>query len=235
MSLSCPSFIGDPSSDLCHAVDNYCERTDPSLWSEPVNAFTNGAFLVAAWFAWRLAARHPSPAHRRLIQALIIVMALVGPGSFLFHTVATRWAEWGDVIPILIFMLLYLWLILTCFFRWPGWLKLLALAVFFAITFYLEAAVPGTVLWGGALYLPTVLVLVAIAIALFRMRSAAAAPMVGATAVFLLSFASRTLDASICPSFPLGTHFLWHLLNALLLFLLLRLVILHEPRQLSSS
>lgn len=231
MSLSCPSFIAANSPDLCRAVDHYCERTDPSLWSEPVNALTNAAFLAAAWFAWRLAARHPSPAHRRLIQVLIIAMAIVGPGSFLFHTVATRWAEWGDVIPILIFMLLYLWLVLTCFFRWPGWLKLVALAVFFAVTFYLEAAVPGTVLWGGALYIPTVLVLIATTVALYRIGSAAAPAMVGATAVFFLSFAARTLDASICPSFPLGTHFLWHLLNAALLFLLLRLVILYEPRR----
>lgn len=235
MSLICPSFIAAGSPDLCRAVDHYCERTDPSLWSEPLNALTNAAFPIAAWVAWRLLARHPNHPHRRLIQALIIVMAVVGPGSFLFHTVATRWAEWGDVIPILVFMLLYLWLVLTCFFRWPGWLKLAALAVFFAVTFYLEAAVPGTVLWGGALYMPTVLVLVATAAALYRIGSTAAPAMVGATVVFLLSFTARTLDASVCPSFPLGTHLFWHLLNALLLFLLLRLAILHEPRRQAGS
>ena len=35
------------------------------------------------------------------IEALIIISAVVGLGSFLFHTIATRWAEWGDVLPIL--------------------------------------------------------------------------------------------------------------------------------------
>jgi hypothetical protein len=231
MSLNCPSLVADISPDLCRAVDHYCERIDASFWSEPVNALTNAAFPIAAWIAWRLAANHPNHAHLRLIQTLIIVMAIVGPGSFLFHTVATRWAEWGDVIPILVFMLLYLWLVLTCFFRWPGWLKLAALAVFFAVTFYLEAAVPGTVLWGGALYMPTVLVLVATTVALYRIGSAAAPAMVGATVVFLLSFTARPLDASVCLSFPLGSHFLWHLLNALLLFLLLRLAISYAPRR----
>jgi len=29
-------------------IDNYCERIDPSFWSEPVNAMTNLAFIVAA-------------------------------------------------------------------------------------------------------------------------------------------------------------------------------------------
>ena len=233
MTLACPGFIAALSPDLCHAVDHYCERTDPSLWSEPVNAFTNAAFPLGAWLIWRLAARHIALAQRRLIQALIIVMATVGPGSFLFHTVGTRWAEWGDVIPILVFMLLYLWLILTVYFSWPGWLKLAALAVFFAITFYLEAAVPGTVLWGGAMYLPTILVLAAISWMLHRRGSAAGPAMTGAIVVFLLSFAARTVDMPLCPVFPLGTHFLWHLLNALLLYLLLRLAILHAPSRFS--
>lgn len=120
MSLACPRLIAALSPDLCRAIDHYCERTDPSLWSEPVNALTNAAFPLGAWFAWRLAARHTGIGHRKLVGSLIILMAIVGFGSFLFHTVATRWAEWGDVIPILGFMLLYLWLILTCFFRCPA-------------------------------------------------------------------------------------------------------------------
>jgi len=234
MSLSCPDMIAAISPELCRAVDNYCERTDSSLWAEPVNAFSNAAFLVAAWFAWQSAARHPSYPYRVSIQILIIVMGIVGPGSFLFHTVATRWAEWGDVIPILVFMLLFLWLLFRCFFRWSGWLTVAALAAFFAVTFYLEVAVPGTVLWGGALYLPTILVLIASAAALYRVEPKAAPAMVGATVVFLLSFTARTLDASICTSFPLGTHFLWHCLNALLLFLLVRLVILQQTQRAES-
>lgn len=86
-------------------------------------------------------------------------------------------------------------------------------------------------LWGGALYLPTVLVLVIISWLLHRMASAAAPPMIGATAVFLLSLLARSLDTPLCSLFPQGTHFLWHLLNALLLFLLLRLAILYAPRR----
>ena len=39
--------------------------------------------------------------------------------------------------------------------------------------------------------------------------------------LFAVSSAFRTLDAAVCSLVPLGTHFLWHLLNALVLFLLL--------------
>src|SRR5215472_915453 len=144
MSLACPSLIGSYQPELCAAVDHYCERTGSALDAEPINALTNAAFLVAALDAWRLMSRNVSGRTTGLISALILTMALVGLGSFLFHTVATRWAEWGDVLPIMLFMLLYLWLVLTTFFGWPPWLKLLALAAYFAATFHAEASVPAS-------------------------------------------------------------------------------------------
>ena len=38
-------------------LDYYCERCGPGLLAEPINACTNGSFLVAAWAAWALARR----------------------------------------------------------------------------------------------------------------------------------------------------------------------------------
>jgi hypothetical protein len=228
MSIACPSLIANYSPTLCAAVINYCERSSAALNAEPINALTNAAFLVAAWGTWRLLSRHPSPQRRGLVWALISTMVIVGLGSFLFHTVATRWAEWGDVLPIMVFMLLYLWLVLTRFLRWRTWLKLIALGVYFAATFYLEAAVPSTVLWGGALYLPTILLMIAMGTRLYWQRSRAAAGIVAATVVFLLSFSARTLDAKVCPVLPIGTHFMWHLLNATLLYILMRVAVLYS-------
>ena len=47
----------------------------------------------------------------------------------------------------------------------------------------------------------------------------------GATGVFLLSVIFRTIDRDICASLSLGTHFLWHLLNGLMIGLLLQMLI----------
>ena len=41
-----------------------------------------------------------------------------------------------------------------------------------------------------------------------------------AAVIFPLSLAARTLDRTLCSIFPIGTHFVWHLLNALVLYLL---------------
>ena len=229
MSLQCPSLFADRYPDLCQAIDHYCERTAPDLDAELVNALTNAAFLVGATLAWRLLARQPEANAGALIRALIAAMAAVGLGSFLFHTLGTRWAEWGDVIPILIFMLLYLWFALTCLFAWPAMWKIPALALFCLATFLLEARVPGDVLWGGTLYIPTILTFIVIGTVLKLRQHPAANAMIGAILVFFAAFAARSSDMPACETFPLGTHFLWHLLNATLLYLLVRLAILKVP------
>lgn len=159
ISIACPTLIASLDPALCRAVDIYCERTSASLDSELLNAFTNAAFLVASWAAWPLRARAKSGALGS-IRILVGLIALTGLGSFLFHTVATRWAEWADVIPIVAFMLAYMWFVMTWLFGLNLWTKILVIVGFSVVTLWLEAKVPSTVLWGGALYLPTLFVAV---------------------------------------------------------------------------
>jgi len=227
MDLACPAVFAESWPDMCRAVDHYCERTSAALDAEPVNAITNFAFPIGAGVLWLGYGRRSAVAGRGLIIALILAMAVVGFGSLLFHVLGTRWAEWGDVIPILVFILLYLWFVLTYLFDFSTVLKVAILTLFFIATFYLEAEVPGDVLWGGALFIPTILIFVTIGFVLRRRRHPAGSPMLLAMAVFFCAYFFRSLDHAICDAFPLGTHFMWHLLNATLLFLLIRLAVVH--------
>ena len=84
-------------------MDAYCEGTGPDDWSEPINAMTNLAFLIAALVLWpRL--RGPEMAMGRALAAVLFV---IGVGSRLFHTHANRLTGLMDVLPILGFILLY--------------------------------------------------------------------------------------------------------------------------------
>ena len=89
-------------------VDLYCERLGPGLWAEPVNTTTNLVFFVAAWVTWRMAD------HLRAFSVgvwlLIGLIGAIGMGSGLFHAFATNWARVLDVVPILLFQLVYVWL-----------------------------------------------------------------------------------------------------------------------------
>lgn len=206
------------------AVDLYCERADPSFWAEPLNAVTNAAFLIAALAAtvhW----------YRRELDlpvlGLIVVIAMVGIGSFAYHTVATRSAAYFDTIPISVFIYGYLLLALRRLLR-MGWLGTVVVLVLYAVVSHgLAWIVPRGFLNGSYTYLPALTALLWVA---YRVEDEERRGTIFlATGLFALSLSFRTIDLTICAVFPLGTHFLWHSLNAVVLYLLLRAAM--KPRQ----
>ena len=48
-----------------------------------------------------------------------------------------------------------------------------------------------------------------------------------ASGLFAISLTFRSLDGPLCNVFPLGTHFMWHILNGVLLGWLLLTMIRH--------
>jgi Ceramidase len=201
--------------DWSTPLDLYCERTDASFWAEPVNALSNVAFLIAAAVAfrlWRRGDRDDWPA-----LALIGVVAAVGIGSFLFHTVATRAAILADVIPIAIFIYGYLLLALVRFLHFK------AVVAGTIVVAFAAASAPPRLLNGSVGYLPALAALIAVALATGARSTRHNLGL--AAAVFAVSLAFRTADTAICPQFAVGSHFVWHVLNAVLLYVLLRTAI----------
>ena len=200
-------------------IDAYCERLGPAFWAEPVNALTNAAFPIAAWVAWRRWRGDP------LCAALAATLAVIGVGSFLFHTLATPLAAAADVIPILGFILLYVW---AAHRRWWGQGRLAA-GLFTAATVPWIAAlaplfglVPG--LREAAVYWPVPLLILVHAALLRRRLPGVARGLAAGAGVLVLSLAFRSTDRAACGAFPVGTHFLWHLLNALMLGLMIEVL-----------
>lgn len=222
--------------DLSRAVINYCERTSHAFWAEPVNAMTNLAFFLAAAAAWSL--WRDSDRRDWASLSLILVTALTGAGSFLFHTFATRWAMLADVIPIAVFIYGYFLLSLTRFVAMGGIAAIAATLAFAAFSFGLQGALPRHVLNNSLAYAPALMALMAVPLTLAlqarlaqneieqRRKIVTAVRIAVAGGVFALSLVFRTIDRDICALVPVGTHFLWHLLNAFVLYLLLRAAIL---------
>jgi hypothetical protein len=85
-----------------------------------------------------------------------------------------------------------------------------------------------TAVLGGGLYVSTLITLFAFAALLAFARDAYWTHFAVAGAVFALSLSLRTLDRDVCDYVPAGTHFLWHLLNGLVLYLVARTLVLRE-------
>ncbi len=202
-------------------IDIYCERTDLSLWSEPLNAITNLAFLVAAALLWRSQSAGVTPVGAR-DRALAVLIGAIGVASFLFHTLATVWAGLADTLSILAFAAYFLFLFLTRAARLDGGVALVAASVFAALSYAFPKALPPGPGTGSAGYLPYVIALAAMTAYLWRTQRAAARVFLGATLLFLVSLALRTADPALCAVLPVGTHFLWHLFNGVVLYRLAR-------------
>lgn len=197
---------------MWQAVDGYCERTSAVYWAEPVNALTNLAFVLAAWVMWRRCAGVP------LAQAMCLVLAVIGGGSYLFHTHANGLTGALDVAPILGFILLYLFALVRDGLGLAGWRPFGVTAGFVpyaaaTVPVFEALGVPG----GSAAYAPVPLLILIFAGLLWRRAAATARGLAVGAAILVVSLSFRTLDMPLCGAFPLGTHFLWHLMNALML------------------
>jgi hypothetical protein len=214
--------------DWFAAVDIYCERLGPGFWAEPFNALSNLSFIAAALWAAVEARRRGADG---VVWALIGMAALIGVGSFLFHTFANTWSEYADTIPIWSFVAAF---VLVAMQRIggvrPRRIGVIAASVAAVSIIILlasgegESGPPG-VLNGSEQYAPALLALLVFSL-LSRRRGHPMWPWVwAATGVFCLSLVFRTIDMAICPSFAIGSHFLWHLLNGLMIGVLLQMLL----------
>jgi len=199
-------------------VDLYCERLAPGLLGEPLNALSNVAFFIAAWLVARDARR--LRALRADIGVLVALMVIVGIGSIVFHTVATTWAQWLDLVPILAFQLAFLWIYARRELRWRPLAAAVLVAAFLAIALYArQFQEPFN---GSITYAPAVVAIFALGLHHRATHPGETPFLVVAAGMFTVSLLLRTIDAAACERFPYGTHFFWHLLNGVVLYLAVR-------------
>ncbi|MGB0439092.1 MAG: ceramidase domain-containing protein, partial [Paracoccaceae bacterium] len=192
------------------AIDSYCERLGPDLWAEPLNAITNLAFILAGVVMWRR-----SYGFGRVLSVIVIC---IGIGSGLFHTFAQAWAGLADVLPILIFILAYVFAANRDMWGLGPVAAFCVMLLFFpyaAVTLPLFA----TFDWLGSTagYAPVPLLILGYAAALYGRAPETARGLTIGVGILLVSMAARTVDTPLCAVVPFGTHFLWHILNAAML------------------
>jgi hypothetical protein len=206
---------------LFDTLDLYCERTSAAFWAEPLNALSNLAFIAAGIWGLLLAGRCGS---EPWVKALAWGAVAVGIGSGLFHTVASRLTMWADILPIAIFTLAYTLFALRRL-AGLGWGASIAGFVgFYAVAGVLTALVPASLREatnGTSGYLAPFLAFFVIGGVVLARGNPAGWYTLAAGLIFVLSAIFRMVDPIVCGSFSLGTHFLWHVFNGLMIAVLL--------------
>lgn len=204
-----------------HQIDGYCERTDLSYWSEPVNAVTNIAFIIAALILWRRSTGVP------MARVLCAILFAIGIGSYLFHTHATVWAVTADVVPIALFILVYLFVVNRDVVGLRPVVAAIATCGFFPYAAAIVWITQQLPFFHISNFYWTVPVLLCIYAVPLRHKPGIASGFVIGAALLALSITLRSLDEILCDTIPLGTHFMWHLLNGVMLGWMIHVYIRH--------
>ncbi|QDT03026.1 Ceramidase [Rubripirellula lacrimiformis] len=207
-------------------LDLYCERCSDGVWAEPINAISNVSFLIAAWLAYRYARRHAQL--DRSIRIMIGLAGAIAIGSALFHTFATRWAQALDVLPIFAFQIGFLWLYLR---NVAGlcWQRCFAACSLLIVTTLLAAMFPQFIN-GSLMYVPAYLSLAGLTLLHHWHDRPAGRWMFGTLAGLTIALIFRTIDIAVCAMMPLGTHFLWHLINGFVIYASMRVLLARDQR-----
>lgn len=217
----------DAASGWMQQIDGYCERTDPSYWSEPVNALTNIAFIIAAFWIWRRVSGRGMP----LAEVLCGLLFAVGVGSYLWHTHATAWSGMADVLAIVLFILVYIFAANRHYWGLEGvklWAATGAFLPYAAVMVPVFAALPFFEI--SAPYWPVALLIGIYALALWDKHPATARGLAIGAGLLCVSLTFRSVDEILCAQIPLGTHFVWHILNGVMLGWMIEVYARHRSR-----
>jgi hypothetical protein len=222
--------------DWTAAIDLYCERVSMDFWAEPANAWSNLAFPAAVLWA-AIAARRRGGASAEY-WALVWLAALVGLGSFLFHTFSNVWSEYADTIPIWSFVAVTIFVALgrVTGLR-PGPLVLAGLvATCMAMIVFVTATDPHRTapmvpdpLNGSGQYAPALIALAAFSAFAWLRKMPIRNLLLAALLAFLAALVFRSIDLRVCSEIPVGTHFLWHLMIALMVGFVLMVMLKTDP------
>ena len=235
----------------------FCERgTATSLLAEPVNAASNVIFLLAALAALWIYRKLPFARKNADHTLLIVLTLLVGFGSLLFHLFASQWSELLHMLPLLLFMMVFLAMALGRFCEIPpGWTVVITgffvLASIAGLTMtcaFLDASLqpPWSVaagaggskgatscLNGSTGYIPSLLALGILSFILGKKGHKAASSLMLSTLLFGVALVFHAIDHLYCNEMKIvghtiGTHFVWHGLVGLVLFTLMRASMVYQ-------
>lgn len=200
-------------------LDSYCERAgEAGAWGEPLNLITNLYFIIGGVALARLLLRERGQGRRIDLWLLSALMVTIGLGSGAWHLMPTGKTLLMDVIPIGLFIHVYLISSLRRLFALPWWKVIAYWLSYAAASVLAQNMLSPDLLNGTIMYVPTYVALIVMTLGLLKRDRAAGRIMAGVLMVWTVSLVFRTVDRDVCKELLIGTHFLWHALNAWVLW-----------------
>ena len=212
------------SINLNTSIDIYCERVSSDLFAEPINFLSNIAFIIAFYILLRRLKdlSYGDKALKNYSTILTYIILFIGLGSFLFHAFGNLWSAFADTFPIMIFILFYLYIAVRFYLKQNNFVAATALIIFLSLNILLGYAGVEEI----SSYLTALFAMLLISvISLVRDETEISRGLFITSIIFIISLTFRQLDHVACSYISFGTHWIWHILNAILLYSLVLLFI----------
>lgn len=199
--------------DWFQPLNIYCERQTFGFWSEPVNALTNLIFVALGlilsvktkddWFCFFLS----------------LEVIVIGLASFIFHTFANLIAALADILSILLFGMTYIFVVNLRLMNVNYLLSLIIAICLIPFSFcisFITIIIFGE-LNGSSWYISFVILFLVYSYLLRNRCPDISIALFYFAPLLAVSIILRSIDHNFCNNIPLGTHFLWHIINGILL------------------
>ena len=196
----------------------YCERTSNSFFAEPINLVTNLAFLISAWFSYKML--KTEKLKQSIYYFLPWFIFLIGLGSSSYHSYRNPITLLFDAIPVYIFLGLSLFLLLKKLAKNTS-LTFGLIGLFILLQIFLTVNF-SHLLNSSIRHIANAILLLILIVLAYRKFGKIAMELFLVFLVYAIGIFFRTIDIPVCPSFVIGTHFLWHLFVAWGAYLIVR-------------
>lgn len=219
------------------SLPEYCERTSHYVFSEPANALSSLAVIIVAIIGLR--AWYRKGGLDRLTLLLVAAVFLTGIGSAMFHTLRSPLTFFTEIVPVFIFILGCLAIIIMRLFGQGAVITLIHLVGFSAATLMVTLMLTPKAIGNGSWFIMPLIaqyILGATLVLRGRVGMYEDRHLVGRAAkqsdlinfpqlkmgyaliqsglLLAVALLARSYDSQLCEQFPLGLHFVWHLLVA---------------------
>lgn len=209
-------FLGIPLPILCE------RGSSMDFFAEPLNAISNIAFILAGFGIYNLLRKNRI--QRVEYKAVLVLILLVGSGSFLWHATGNSYALVLNMIPAVLSFVLITYIFLSKLIG-SKLLALLLALLLFPIRFFISSFAPTDIISSLIRNLINATVFLVMIVWAFKKYGRVAFEGLSVLTVYLLAITMRIIDLQVCPTFYVGTHFLWHIFNALAVYLAVRFLI----------
>jgi hypothetical protein len=209
-----------------------CERTALGPLAEPLNVLSSFAFIFVAVSIYRHYHRHEDLQKKWIwdVHALTFITFLIGLNSVAFHAFPNPTTELADTLTIVLFIILYFWSVLFRIGRTNFFQALICFVAFVGFSHILVHQFPRA-LNDSIGYLSSMIALIMIAVHLHLKARPSSSHFMFAAIIGVVSLSCRILDRELCEETFIGTHFLWHTLNATLMYILLKQLVRNVNRE----